>query len=173
MGRVELHPNLVNVVASDAVLTVDMRNTDDDLLTEAENRLSAFLEELAAESGTGITWRRLARFAPVEFDPDMIDRVERAAVDLGFSHRRLCSGAGHDAQMFAPVCPTSMVFVPSWEGISHNPFEHTEPDHLEAGANVLLRVMLELAEIAEASEVQATAGTTAGATAEETAGATT
>ena len=152
MGRVELHPNLVNVVASDAVLTVDMRNTDDDLLTEAEDRLAAFLEELAAESGTGITSRRLARFAPVEFDPDMIDRVERVAGELGLSHRRLCSGAGHDAQMFAPVCPTSMVFVPSWEGISHNPFEHTEPEHLEAGANVMLRVMLELAEMAEVSE---------------------
>lgn len=161
VGRVELHPNLVNVVASDAVLTVDMRNTDDDLLTEAENRLAAFLEELAAESGTGITSRRLARFAPVEFDPEMIDRVERAAAELGLSHRRLCSGAGHDAQMFAPVCPTSMVFVPSWEGISHNPFEHTEPEHLEAGANVMLRVMLELAEVAEASELGEKAGATA------------
>ena len=64
VGRVELHPNLVNVVASDAVLTVDMRNTDDALLTEAENRLAAFLEELAAESGTGITWRRLGPVRP-------------------------------------------------------------------------------------------------------------
>ena len=161
VGRVELHPNLVNVVASDAVLTVDMRNTDDDLLKEAEDRLTAFLDELAAETGTGITFRRLARFAPVVFDPEMIDRVERVADELGYSHRRLCSGAGHDAQMFAPVCPTSMVFVPSWEGISHNPFEHTEPVHLEAGANVLLRVMLELAEVAEASGVEEKAEMTA------------
>ncbi|WP_419924968.1 M20/M25/M40 family metallo-hydrolase [Candidatus Poriferisocius sp.] len=157
----ELHPNLVNVVASDAVLTVDMRNTDDGMLTEAEDRLAVFLDELAAETGTGITFRRLARFAPVEFDPQMIDRVERVAAELGHSHRRLCSGAGHDAQMFAPVCSTSMIFVPSWEGISHNPFEHTEPEHLEAGANVLLRVMLELAEVAEASELENEAGVTA------------
>ena len=120
-----------------------------------------FLEDLAAESGTGITSRRLARFAPVEFAPDMIDRVERVAGELGLSHRRLCSGAGHDAQMFAPVCPTSMIFVPSWEGISHNPFEHTEPEHLEAGANVLLRVMLELAEVAETSEAAEKAGAAA------------
>ena len=147
----------MNVVASDAVMTVDMRNTDDALLTEAEDRLAAFLEELAAETGTGITSRRLARFAPVEFDPAMIDRVERVAAELGYSHRRLCSGAGHDAQMFAPVCPTSMVFVPSWEGISHNPFEHTDAEHLEAGANVLLRVMLELAEVVEAPQREPTA----------------
>ncbi|WP_419918895.1 Zn-dependent hydrolase [Candidatus Poriferisocius sp.] len=149
VGRLELHPNLVNVVASDAVLTVDLRNTDEALLLEAEARLAAFLEDLAAGTGTGITTRRLARFAPVEFDPEMVARVERVAGELGLSHRRLCSGAGHDAQMFAPVCPTAMVFVPSWEGISHNPAEHTEPEHLEAGANVLLRVMLELAEVVE------------------------
>ncbi|MXW42862.1 MAG: Zn-dependent hydrolase [Acidimicrobiia bacterium] len=158
VGRVELHPNLVNVVASDAVLTVDMRNTNDNLLTEAENRLAAFLKELAAESDTEITSRCLARFAPVEFAPEMIDRVEQAAADLGLSHRQLCSGAGHDAQMFAPVCPTSMIFVPSWKGISHNPFEHTEPEHLEAGANVLARIMLDLAEIAETSKIEEAAG---------------
>ncbi len=152
VGRMELHPNLVNVVAADAVMTVDMRNTDDSLLHEAENRLELFLEQLADESGTTITSRRLARFAPVEFNADMVCLVENVASDLGYSHRRLCSGAGHDAQMFAPICPTSMIFVPSWEGISHNPFEHTEPEHLEAGANVLLQVMLELAEVAEASE---------------------
>ncbi len=160
VGRMELHPNLVNVVASDAVLTVDLRNTDDGLLGEAEDRLAAFLEELAAGTGTGITSRRLARFAPVEFDAEMVDRVERVAGELGLGHRRLCSGAGHDAQMFAPVCPTAMVFVPSWEGISHNPFEHTEPAHLEAGANVLLRVMLELAGVAEAPGEAGRAGVT-------------
>ncbi len=150
VGRMELRPNLVNVVAAEAVLTVDMRNTDDKLLCEAEDRLAVFLKQLAAESGTSITARRLARFEPVEFHPDMVLRVEQVAADLGYSQRRLCSGAGHDAQMFAPICPTSMIFVPSWEGISHNPFEHTDPEYLEAGANVLLQVMLSLAEVLDA-----------------------
>jgi N-carbamoyl-L-amino-acid hydrolase len=52
------------------------------------------------------------------------------------------SGAGHDAQMFAPNCPTAMIFVPSKGGISHNVAEYTEPRQLEAGANILLQVML-------------------------------
>jgi N-carbamoyl-L-amino-acid hydrolase len=56
------------------------------------------------------------------------------------------SGAGHDAQMLARICPSGMIFVPSVAGISHNPAEHTEPDDLEAGANVLLATMLELTE---------------------------
>ena len=58
----------------------------------------------------------------------------------------MTSGAGHDAQMMARLCPSAMIFVPSRHGISHNPAEHTDPDDLEAGANVLLHTLLELAE---------------------------
>jgi N-carbamoyl-L-amino-acid hydrolase len=57
----------------------------------------------------------------------------------------MTSGAGHDAQMMARICPTAMIFVPSVKGISHNPAEHTEPAHLAAGADVLLHTLLELA----------------------------
>ena len=87
----------------------------------------------------------LARFEPVIFDPDVVDLVEQTAIDLGHSVKRMPSGAGHDAQMLARVCPTAMVFTPSQDGLSHNPAEYTAPDDLEAGANVLLQVMLRLA----------------------------
>ena len=72
--------------------------------------------------------------------------VERTAKALGYSVHRLPSGAGHDAQMMARVCPAAMVFTPSHEGISHNPAEHTDPADLEAGSNVLLHVLLTLAD---------------------------
>ena len=75
----------------------------------------------------------LARFAPQPFDPSMIDRVERTARDLGYSVKRMPSGAGHDAQMFAPNCPTAMVFVPNKDGISHNTTEYAKPDDIGAG----------------------------------------
>jgi N-carbamoyl-L-amino-acid hydrolase len=75
----------------------------------------------------------------------VVDLVEATAVRLGHSVRRLPSGAGHDAQMLARVCPTGMVFVPSEKGISHNPAEHTNPEHLGAGVDVLLHVLLDLA----------------------------
>ena len=90
--------------------------------------------------------RTLARFEPVEFDPEMIDLVETTAQRLGHSTRRMPSGAGHDAQMLARVCPTSMVFVPSVNGLSHNIAEYTTPADIEAGANVLLQVVLDRAE---------------------------
>jgi beta-ureidopropionase / N-carbamoyl-L-amino-acid hydrolase len=145
VGAIELHPNLINVIASRAKLTVDLRNTDEAKLQEAEQRLAEFIAELARAETVEIASRRLARFEPVVFDRAVVALVEATAGRLGFSHRRMTSGAGHDAQMMARICPAAMIFVPSVKGISHNPAEHTEPADLEAGANVLLHSLLALA----------------------------
>ncbi|MGB0115018.1 MAG: Zn-dependent hydrolase [Ilumatobacteraceae bacterium] len=142
VGRVELYPNLVNVVPARAVLTVDLRNTDDRLLIEAEAHLADFLDELAAAEGVTISTRSLARFEPVEFDRSLVDVVEATAARLGHSTRRMPSGAGHDAQMLARICPTAMIFTPSVNGLSHNIGEFTETADLQAGADVLLQVIL-------------------------------
>jgi len=144
VGRISLIPDLVNVVANTATLTVDLRNTDGPSLAEAERRLSGFLDELAQAEGVTIETRSLAEFDPVDFDPDIVDLVERTAGALGHTVSRMPSGAGHDAQMLARVCPTGMVFVPSIAGISHNPAEATDRDDLGAGAAVLLGVVSEL-----------------------------
>ncbi|MEZ4454160.1 MAG: M20 family metallo-hydrolase [Nannocystaceae bacterium] len=146
VGALTLRPNLVNVVPNHALLTLDLRNTDEAILQEAERRAFAFVDEAAAREGVQAERRTLARFAPVAFDPRVIARVEAAALALGHSVRRMPSGAGHDAQMFAPRCPTAMLFVPSVDGISHNVAERTEAKDLEAGANVLLQVLLGLAD---------------------------
>ena len=145
VGKIDLHPNLINVIAARASLTVDLRHTDEARLQEAEARLARFVEQLAADEGVTITARTLARFEPVRFDPGVVRRIERVAGRLGLSHRRITSGAGHDAQMLARICPTAMIFVPSVEGISHNPAEHTAPADLAAGADVLLHTLLGLA----------------------------
>jgi N-carbamoyl-L-amino-acid hydrolase len=142
VGRLELSPNLVNVVPATAVFTVDLRNTDEHTLQQAESRLAAELDRVASEERVTVSTRSLARFEPVEFDADMIDLVEATATELGCSTRRMPSGAGHDAQMLARVCPTSMIFVPSANGLSHNIAEYTAPEDLERGANVLLHVLL-------------------------------
>jgi N-carbamoyl-L-amino-acid hydrolase len=145
VGRIDLHPDLVNVVAARATLTVDLRNTDDAVLAESEWRLREHVDRLARDEEVEASWRRLARFEPVAFDPGVIALVERAAADRGHRVIRLPSGAGHDAQMLARMCPTGMVFVPSRAGVSHNPAEFTEPGHLAAGTQVLADVLVELA----------------------------
>jgi beta-ureidopropionase / N-carbamoyl-L-amino-acid hydrolase len=145
VGRVELHPDLINVVAARATLTVDLRHADDTVLADAEQALLATASTIADAEGVALDLRRLARFEPVSFDPGVIDLVEQVAGDHGLKARRMTSGAGHDAQMLARRCPAGMVFTPSVRGISHNPAEHTDPDDLVAGANVLLDVVLRLA----------------------------
>jgi N-carbamoyl-L-amino-acid hydrolase len=146
VGVSELVPNIVNVIAKRARLTVDLRNTDDGLMTEAEERMTAFIAETAAAEGVQVSTRPLVRFQPVQFDVAVVDRIEAAAAGQGHSVKRMASGAGHDAQMFAPNCPTAMIFVPSVGGISHNVEEFTAPQDIRAGADVLLQVMVELAE---------------------------
>jgi len=146
VGRMELHPNLVNVVPATATFTIDLRHTDNDLLIEAEKRVDEFLRIASDAEGTTVETRELARFDPVAFDRSLISLVSDTATKLGLSTRPMPSGAGHDAQMLARVCPTAMVFVPSVDGLSHNPAEYTSAADLEAGANVLLQVMLHLAQ---------------------------
>jgi beta-ureidopropionase / N-carbamoyl-L-amino-acid hydrolase len=142
VGRMELRPNLVNVVAAEVTMTVDLRHTDEAELRRAEAEFATLCDRVAASEGVTISRRALARFEPVSFDATMVDLVEATAQRLGHSTMRLPSGAGHDAQMLARVCPTAMVFTPSVNGLSHNIAEYTDPADLEAGANVLLQVLL-------------------------------
>jgi N-carbamoyl-L-amino-acid hydrolase len=146
VGAIDLHPNLVNVVAARATMTVDLRNTDDEVLRQAEAALDRFAERAAHDEGVTVESRQLARFEPVRFDERVVDLVEASARAFGYRVRRLPSGAGHDAQMLARLCPTAMIFVPSHDGLSHNVAEHTDPDDLAAGMNVLFDVVLQLAE---------------------------
>ena len=144
VGKIDIHPNLTNVVPAKATLTLDVRNTDESLLKQAESRIAVFLTEIAAKEGVKITSRQLARFEPVIFDDEVINIVESIAKQQGNTVQRMPSGAGHDAQMLARICPSGMIFVPSVKGISHNPAEFTESIDLEAGANILLHTMLSL-----------------------------
>ncbi|MCU1503281.1 MAG: putative N-carbamoyl-L-amino acid amidohydrolase [Ilumatobacteraceae bacterium] len=142
VGRCEFTPDLVNVVPSEVLLTLDLRNSDDAVLQRAEVELRGICNDVAAAEGVTLGRRTLARFEPVEFDAGMIELVESTAAQLGLSSRRMPSGAGHDAQMLSRVCPTSMIFVPSVGGLSHNIAELTERADIEAGANVLLHTLL-------------------------------
>jgi beta-ureidopropionase / N-carbamoyl-L-amino-acid hydrolase len=146
VGSIAFRPNLINVVPNRAVFTVDLRNTDEAKLKEAEAKVAAHIAEVAAAERVEVEARVLARFEPVIFEAGLVDRVERHARALSLSTRRMPSGAGHDAQMMQRICPTAMIFVPSIAGLSHNVKEHTEAADLTAGAQLLLNLMLELAE---------------------------
>ena len=140
-GCLRFEPDVINVIPRKATFTVDLRDPDEGRLQAAEQRFADFLGALAAREGVVIDTERLARFQPVAFDPGLADRIEAAARRRGLPHMRMTSGAGHDAQMMARIAPSAMIFVPSREGISHNPREHTDDAQLILGAQVLLDVV--------------------------------
>lgn len=147
MGCIQPHPGLVNIVPGVVVATVDLRNPVQGLLEAAEDELRERIDAIAAMERVEIRSRQTARTPPVDFDPAIQARITAAAEGLGLSHTPIVSGAGHDAQEWARVCPTAMVFVPGeHDGISHNPREHSTPEACANGVNVMLQVLLELAE---------------------------
>jgi N-carbamoyl-L-amino-acid hydrolase len=147
VGNFDIGEGQTNVVPHEATLTVDLRNPDDDLMTAAERHLAEFVDALASEHGVEIAWERMAKTAVVPFDRDVQDLLAATADDLGLPHVRAMSGAGHDAQEIAALCPTAMVFVAGEHGgISHTPREYSTPQACANGTDVLANAVLRLAD---------------------------
>jgi N-carbamoyl-L-amino-acid hydrolase len=147
VGNLSLAPGQTNVIPHQATLTVDLRNPDDALMTAAEQHLADYLDELAAEHGVNIAWERMAKTSVVPFHEGIQDVLATTARDLDLPFVRVMSGAGHDAQEIAAICPTAMVFVAGEHGgISHTPREYSNPDACGNGMDVLANAVLRLAE---------------------------
>ena len=148
VGEMRFAPGLTNIVPNRAVFTVDMRNPDDGDMERAEGALDEFLRLLeAASANLTVSTRRMARTHHVDFDTEVQKAIAQAADDLTLTHESLLSGAGHDAQELAEICPTAMVFVPGeYDGISHNPREWSSPEACANGVNVLATVVRRLAD---------------------------
>lgn len=144
VGSIKFEPNAINVIPRAAEFTVDLRNPDNSTLYASEQALTEYLEVLSQEEGVSIETEVLARFDPVIFDENLVNAIEQAANALNIPHCRMTSGAGHDAQMIASIAPSAMIFVPSKDGISHNPNEFTEAEDLVQGAKVLLTTVAAL-----------------------------
>ncbi|TCO54024.1 M20 family metallo-hydrolase [Actinocrispum wychmicini] len=149
VGRIDVHPNSPNTIAGVVRLTADLRDTDSKRLSEAETAIRDTMASLAEQTGTEITVVSRVRSAPVSTSAELRTSIRQSAAELGFDHITLPSGAGHDAQMVAGVAPIAMIFVPSRAGVSHCPEEETDADHLMAGAQVLLRTAIHIAELHE------------------------
>jgi N-carbamoyl-L-amino-acid hydrolase len=146
-GCIKFTPNAINVICSKAVFTVDIRNADEAALQAEEKALAEYLKELKKTDKVKISTERLTRFKPVQFDEGIVKLVEKYAAKRNLSCRRITSGAGQDAQNLALLCPTAMIFIPSINGISHNPKEFCNNTDMIAGAKVFMDAVSELAEV--------------------------
>ncbi|MGE5170076.1 MAG: Zn-dependent hydrolase [Rudaea sp.] len=142
VGFVQVRPNSRNVVPGRVAMSVDLRHPSDAALRAMDGDLRAAAAAIARELHLECEVRQVDEFPSSRFDAGCIAAVRDAAAGLGLSHRDMPSGAGHDAIYVARVAATSMIFVPCKDGISHNELEDARPEHLEAGANVLLHAVL-------------------------------
>jgi N-carbamoyl-L-amino-acid hydrolase len=142
VGVIEVKPNSRNVIPGTAIFSVDLRHPEDAILAEMQTRLHADVQRIAAtldlQSRVETVWDSPA----VLFDPGCIAAVRAGAASAGFATRDITSGAGHDSVYVARVAPTTMIFVPSVGGLSHNEAEYTSPEDCSAGAQVLLNAVL-------------------------------
>ena len=148
-GHIDIYPNSRNVIPGKAVFTIDFRSPNLDVITDMVVRMKAAATEICDDMGLDVEFEVAGGFDPVTFDENCVTAVRNAAERLGYSHRNLISGAGHDACWINRVAPTAMVMCPCVDGLSHNEAEEISMEWATAGADVLLHAVVETAGIVE------------------------
>jgi len=144
VGRVEVDPGAPNVIPGSVRFTLEVRDLSMEGIEAVYGSVRDRAEAIARETGTGVAFEPYYLSEAAPSDEGIRREVEAAADALGLAHTRLPSGAGHDAQSMAKLCPMGMVFVPSRGGVSHAPEEYTAPEQITAGVDVLLGTLLAL-----------------------------
>jgi allantoate deiminase len=145
VGQLELKPGGINIIPGHVSFSLDLRDIDQDVRNEVEVRISDEAARLCEERGIVLETQTLQRLPPV-LCSDLVREAAKEACDaLAFEPFELASGAGHDGMHLADLCPIGMVFVRSKDGLSHNPDEYSSREDCAAGAEVLYRTLLKLA----------------------------
>jgi N-carbamoyl-L-amino-acid hydrolase len=142
VGLVNVRPNSRNVIPGSVFFTIDIRHPEDEVLSRMDGELRQKVGAIAIESDVDVKLDNIWNVASMEFDEECKNHIRGAAEKLGYRHRDMISGAGHDAVYIARVAPTGMIFIPCEGGISHNELENTTPEYVTAGANVLLHTVM-------------------------------
>lgn len=145
VGKMEISPNSVNVVPGKAIFTVDVRHTDKTIINDFSKTFTDKINEISREHEVETSIDLWLDSDPVQMDPKIVQVIENQCKKNNINYKLMSSGAGHDAQIFASLVPSAMLFVPSQNGISHNPSEYTEPTDLAVGLSVLIGALYELA----------------------------
>ncbi len=148
-GHIDVYPNSRNVIPGKAVFTIDFRSPELSVIEDMEQRLAIGAKEICDDLGLELELEKVGGFDPVAFDEKCVNAIRGAAERLGYSHRDIVSGAGHDACWISKVAPTAMVMCPCVDGLSHNEAEEISKDWSTSGAQVLFHAVVETAQIAE------------------------
>ncbi|MCW7542464.1 Zn-dependent hydrolase [Aurantimonas litoralis] len=149
IGQIDVHPNSRNIIPGRCVFTVDIRSPSKDTLDTMRERIEDGIDLIADALDIDVSVDEVGHFDPVTFDETCVTAIRDASEALGYSHRNIVSGAGHDACWINRVAPTAMVMCPCVDGLSHNEAEEISREWATAGANVLMRAVVETAGIVE------------------------
>ena len=144
VGRIQAFPGAPNVIPGQVQTTLEVRDLDKAKIVRLANKVMEEAKKIGAENGTTFTFKETYLSEPAIMDTSVQKTIEASAKGVGLTTKYLPSGAGHDAQYMAQICPTGMIFCPSVGGISHSPKEFTKPQDVVNGANVLLQTILAL-----------------------------
>jgi N-carbamoyl-L-amino-acid hydrolase len=147
VGMLDVYPNSRNVIPGQVALTIDFRHPDDDVLAKMDQQMREGVDKIVASIGLECELEQIFYYAPIAFEESCVNAVRAGCATHGYTSREIVSGAGHDACYLAGVAPTSMVFIPCIDGISHNEIEDVKPEWITAGANVVLSAILDKAEV--------------------------
>lgn len=154
VGVVQVHPGSRNVIPGRVNFTADLRHENADELAAMDMRWRKACVDASERFGVKVELIDVQHFPPTPFAKPLVQRIREHADRAGYSYMDIVTGAGHDAVYIADVAPTAMIFVPCKDGISHNEIEDAQPAHLEAGANVLLRAMMQTAGLVGHEEIK-------------------
>lgn len=144
VGKIQAFPGAYNVIPGRVTTSLGLRDLDAAKITMLFEKIQTEVKEIEKTTGTTFQFKQINSTPPAPTDPQIRSAIEVAARGLRLTTKVLPSGAGHDAQEIAHICPVGMIFVPSRDGISHSPREFSTPEDITNGANVLLLTLLAL-----------------------------
>lgn len=144
VGKLSLLPNSANCIPNQCTFTLDIRSGDPDIVHDMMNYVKQVATIIDLEYSVSSDVKQISFKAPVMMDASLRQLIEKTCIDLGLSYRHLNSGAGHDAMIMAGICPTAMLFVPCYKGITHHPDESVSWDDMAKGTDVLFNTILQL-----------------------------
>lgn len=145
VGELQVHPGAMNVIPGQVELSIDIRDTNLEDKNTVVQQLKERLDAIAKTRQLEIKISSICDDSPVKLSREIVTKLSRHATNLGLSYLTMPSGAGHDAMHFAPIAPTGLIFIPSMDGVSHNPNEKSTMSDIVNGTKLLFGIVKELA----------------------------
>lgn len=145
VGALTVYPGSINVIPGVVEMLVDLRGVNQESIIECLQEIKDEISNITEKQDTIVAIEMISSEKPVEMDPEIGKIIAQSCLDNGASCQVINSGSGHDAMNMSKIAPTGMIFIPSKNGISHNPDEYTEYDHIMAGIDVLTETLYQLA----------------------------